>query len=364
MKTNYYLLFLLLGLLILSSCSKDDFLEIENGEGEIENSKKEFKPSQTKKGIMPALETVTDINGHIYHKVKIGTQVWLLENLKVENYQNGDPIQEVKNGTDWVNRRTGAFCWYNNDKINNYSYGALYNWYAVNDPRNIAPKGCHVATKEDWDILIEYLGGVYSAGRALKEAGYEHWIQGNIANNSSGFTALPGGFRSSLDGRFVNLGLCTKFLTSTNKSFAEAYQVYISYQDARLYFGGQDKLTGSSVRCVWDYDVIQPPADKELPTVSTDYPGHYGATWATLLGHVTNDGNSHVTSRGFCWSKTQNPTLANSKKIAGSGTGIYSTTVTGLTPGVRYYIRAFATNSVGTAYGNQIVLIPQDGGPV
>jgi uncharacterized protein (TIGR02145 family) len=147
--------------------------------------------------------TVTDIDGNVYKTIKIGYQTWMAENLKTTKYRNGDPISYLTDNTKWSNSTTGAYCWYNNDEsLYKEAYGALYNWYALNDSRNIAPTGWHVATQDEWKILIISQGGITSAGSKLKEAGSAHWLHPNTgANNESGFTALPGGSRDS-GGRF------------------------------------------------------------------------------------------------------------------------------------------------------------------
>ncbi|MEI6143236.1 MAG: FISUMP domain-containing protein [Mariniphaga sp.] len=144
--------------------------------------------------------TVVDIDGNVYNTVTIGTQVWMVENLKTTKYRNGDPITNVTVDAAWSDLgygSAGAYCWYNNDAANYKSlYGALYSWYAVADSRNIAPIGWHVATDAEWTTLTDYLGGESIAGGKLKETGTTHWGSQNTgATNSSGFTALPGGYR-------------------------------------------------------------------------------------------------------------------------------------------------------------------------
>lgn len=105
-------------------------------------------------------EIVTDIDGNIYHTVKIGDQVWMAENLKTTKYRNGDPIPNVTDNEAWGDLNSGAYCCYNNDSSTYKGiYGALYNWFAVTDIRNIVPKGRHVPTDQEWGILIDFLGG-------------------------------------------------------------------------------------------------------------------------------------------------------------------------------------------------------------
>jgi uncharacterized protein (TIGR02145 family) len=141
-------------------------------------------------------QTVSDIDGNIYNTVTIGTQVWMVENLKTTKYRNGDPIPNVTDEIQWSNLTTGGYCNYDNDISNVTTYGRLYNWYAVNDSRNIAPIGWHVATDAEWTTLTDYLGGENVAGSKLKEFGTAHWQSPNDdATNESGFTALPGGDR-------------------------------------------------------------------------------------------------------------------------------------------------------------------------
>ena len=151
--------------------------------------------------------TVTDIDGNIYHTVTIGKQVWMVENLKTTKFRNGDLIANVTVNASWAALTTSAYCWQNNDAAKKVTYGALYNWFAVVDSRNIAPTGWHVPTDSECLTLIKYLGGKDVAGGKLKETGTSHWQSPNTgATNSSGFTYLPGGCRSYLDGHFVNVG--------------------------------------------------------------------------------------------------------------------------------------------------------------
>lgn len=166
-----------------------------------------------------AVDSIIDIHdGQIYKVVKIGEHWWFAENLRSTHYANGDPITKIKD--KWVGRTTEAYCWYRNDSIANAAdYGALYNWYAVIDPRNICPAGWHVATDEDWKKMESYSGmchddlnmedarGSLEAGK-LKESGTLHWRHSNTdVTNEIGFTALPGGFRNDSrgDGEFLNI---------------------------------------------------------------------------------------------------------------------------------------------------------------
>lgn len=151
--------------------------------------------------------TVTDIDGNTYKLVQIGTQIWTTENLTVSKYRNGDAIPQVQDATKWEALKTGAWCYYKNENKYGAIYGKLYNWYAVNDPRGLAPEGFHIPSDEEWITLIDHLGGRDVAGEKMKEKGKAHWEKPNeYATNTSGFTALPGGCRDTRSGKFFDDG--------------------------------------------------------------------------------------------------------------------------------------------------------------
>jgi uncharacterized protein (TIGR02145 family) len=196
-------------------------------------------------------ETVTDIDGNLYQTVNIGTQVWMAENLKTTKYRNADPIPNITDNTAWSALTTGGYCWFNND-IATFKpiYGALYNWYAVNDSRNIAPSGWHVASDAEWTILTTYLGGESVAGGKLKETGTTHWRSPNVdATNLVDFTALPCGFRYS-DGLYFD-GMAF-FWSSTEESSSNSWDRDMSPGNAIVARQAPRKVLGFSVRCIKD----------------------------------------------------------------------------------------------------------------
>lgn len=196
--------------------------------------------------------TVTDIDGNVYQTVTIGTQEWMAENLKVKHYSNGDSIPHVTDDATWSVLTSGAYCNYDNDEGNVATYGRLYNWYAVEDSRKIAPEGWHVPRDEEWQTLVDYLGGEAVAGGKMKEAGYEHWVDPNTgATNESGFTALPGGYRD-YDGTFYGMGDYASFWSSTELGSYDAWLRGLGYGNARVSRLGNYKHYGFSVRCVRD----------------------------------------------------------------------------------------------------------------
>jgi len=196
--------------------------------------------------------TVTDIDGNMYHTVTIGTQVWLVENLKTTKYRNGDPIPNVTANSSWATLATGAYCWYINDVENKATYGALYNWYAVADNRHLAPTGWHVPTDAEWTTLTDYVGAGVAGGK-LKETGTSHWITPNEgAINSNGFTALPGGYRGYNDGTFYSVGYFGFWWNSTVYDALDVLSRGIANDTGNDFGYHGNKKYGMSVRCVKD----------------------------------------------------------------------------------------------------------------
>jgi uncharacterized protein (TIGR02145 family) len=197
---------------------------------------------------------VKDLDGNVYHTVKIGTQTWLAENLKVTHYSNGDAIPTVIDSKQWSNLTTGAYCNYNDDTILANTYGRLYNWYAVIDKRNIAPKGWHLPSLEEVNTLIKYLAGKNNAGCKMKESGTNHWEKPNEgATNESGFTALPGGLRIN------RAGSSDMFFDIGHKGYFWIYRGQNSYffimesNNCEVNcFGARPREHGLSVRCIKD----------------------------------------------------------------------------------------------------------------
>lgn len=188
----------------------------------------------------------------------ICNQVWMVKNLDVTTYRNGDVIPEVTDPTAWASLTTGAWCYYNNDPANGSIYGKMYNWYALNDPRGLAPIGWHVPTIAEWETLATCLGGVEVAGGAMKsmgtiEAATGLWYAPNTsATNSSGFTGLPGGYRA-LDGSFYSIGLYNSYWSSTSLTTDYVwFGELISVNGALTLGASAIKVAGLSIRCVKD----------------------------------------------------------------------------------------------------------------
>lgn len=196
--------------------------------------------------------TVTDIDGNVYHTVTIGTQVWMVENLKTTKYRDGTSIPNVTDGAAWSSLTTGAYCDYANNPTNYAIYGKLYNWYAATNAHNIAPTGWHVPTDAEWSTLTTYLGGESVAGGKLKEIGTTHWASPNAeATNETGFTALPWGFRYSY-GTFTIVGNHGYWWSSTEDNATYAFNRYMYYSSGYVGKNYNKKAGGLYVRCVRD----------------------------------------------------------------------------------------------------------------
>ena len=206
----------------------------------------EFNPNLT-------YGTMTDIDGNVYKTIQIDNQVWMAENLKTMKYNDGTAIPLVTDSTAWSSILTPGYCWYGNDSVTHENpYGALYTWYAVNTGK-LSPTGWHVPTDAEWTTLKTYLGGENVAGGKMKEAGTGHWLSPNTgADNSSGFTTLPGGSRF-YDGSFLGMGYFGYWWSSTENSSSCAWQRSLSYNVAGVGHSSlHSKLNGYSVRCVRD----------------------------------------------------------------------------------------------------------------
>ncbi len=184
--------------------------------------------------------------------IVIGTQQWMNKNLDVAFYRNGDPIPQVTDPTSWTALTTGAWCYYNNDSTQGNKYGKLYNWFAVKDPRGLAPQGWHVPSDADWTVLETTLGGSSVAGGAMKEAGTLNWTAPNTGgNNNSGFAGLPGGNRDT-NGTFYLVGDYGLWWSATESNTTDAWLRYLTAGDGNLNRTTSGKQDGFSVRCLRD----------------------------------------------------------------------------------------------------------------
>jgi uncharacterized protein (TIGR02145 family) len=245
-KRNRFLIypFIVAGalLILMNSCKKD-------GEGNPTNGRTNavFNPGFT-------YGTVTDVDGNSYKTIIIGTQTWMAENLRTTHYRNGAIIPEVTDNSAWNALTSGAYCNYNNTRNNDSIaiFGRLYNFYAASDSRNVAPVGWHVPSQTEWTTLITYLGGPTIAGDKLKETFTIHWESPSAGTNESGFTALPGGFRSPSPFQLLGIGQIGAWwgtTGNTNTSFTE-----MLLTNSGTVIGSQSVAlaSGLSIRCIKD----------------------------------------------------------------------------------------------------------------
>ena len=185
-----------------------------------------------------------------FKSVKIGSQTWMTENLNVSTFRNGDPIPQAKTAYEWEKagqNKQPAWCYYDNNPANGAKYGRLYNWYAVNDPRGLAPVGYHIPSDAEWTKLEDYLGS--DAGTKMKST--SGWEGNGNGTNSSGFNGLPGGFRS-FNGSFYSIGGDGNWWSSTEINTSSAWYRALFYTNGLVSRHNFVKEEGFSVRCLRD----------------------------------------------------------------------------------------------------------------
>jgi uncharacterized protein (TIGR02145 family) len=282
----------------------------------------------------------TDGDNNNYPVVEIGPQTWMAINLKTTKYLNGDLIGTTTPDTlDISGEETPSYQWaYDGEESNSSVYGRLYTWFSVIDSRNICPTGWRVPNDVEWSALDDYLGG---ALYKIIETGSAHWKGPNLeATNETGFTYLPGGYRSIV-GEFNGIGYGGRWWSSSE---TPDHKLGIFYPFSHFFPPLAYKESGFSVRCL-----------RDLPSLTTLNATEITATSAVSGGDISNDLGYPITARGVCWSAHENPTIADGLVTNTSEVDSFTCLITGLTINTKYYVRAFATNSLGTAYGNEIM---------
>lgn len=236
LTNSMFLICLIIGIIFLNSCEKD------NKDGG---------------------STITDVNGHVYKTVKIGTQEWMAENLRATSLSDNTAIPEIAGPVEWENMATPALCWYKNMQGYKDTVGAIYNWFAVNTGK-LCPTGWHVPKDSDYITLETYLGlpqneihvwGWRGTDQGSQLKSTTGWIGGSgFSSNSSEFSALAAGYRQKRSGIFSGYGTITIFWTSTDDSFngkpEEAWYRRLDATEIRIFKGTTLKAGGSYVRCV------------------------------------------------------------------------------------------------------------------
>lgn len=308
-------------LLLIIACDKDEIQKIKEDPY--------IKLLEERAASMPANPIVKDCDGNIYHVVKIGNQVWMAENLRTTKYRDCGPIRQTRSLEDWKKLTSGTYTMSN-------IYGGYYNWYAATNTRGIAPPGWHVPTRAEWVTLINFLGGTSTAGNNLKSInGFNVTFPGYLGQYYLFDIRLTWA-------RFSDVGTHIRWWGSTNP-----WSMGLNNYNGYAIGSNSDAKAGLSIRCILDAN-LQINIDLTTKTTSVFTP-----TTAVSGGIITNSGLGPITERGVCFSTLPNPTTANNIVRSGTGLGNYNSIMTGLAPHTIYYVRSYAINSSGTAYGNE-----------
>lgn len=314
--------------------------------------------------------SITDIDGNVYPTITIGEQEWMGKNLRVSHYTNGDPILHEENHTVWQTSQEGLRTWYNNDPDNEEPYGMLYNWHATTDERGLCPAGWRTPTDADWQQLLEFIdpnhrGNNNPAGTKLKSRRQQNSPLGapwdthehprwdshgyRYGTDDFDFNALPGG-NYTMGNAFVSKGQHAYFWSSTPASHKHAWARIITFNMAGMNRSQYLQQIGFSVRCIRG-EVQQ----VQHPQVNTLIPSEVTSTTTMAGGEVNSEGGGAVTARGLVWGQNPNPSLSQNEgqRQAGSGPGTFTAQITELEPATTYWVRAWASNEAGTAYGTQ-----------
>ncbi len=311
----------------------------------------------TEENIIQSCGTVTDIDGNTYNTVVIGEQCWMKENLRTTKYPDGVST---------------TYKYPDNNENNVGQYGLLYTWSVIMDgnhssetnPSNvqgICPDGWHIPSRAEMDQLVNYLqsygeyhcnGEYTNIGSSLSSA---DWVydsgdccpgnQNSNTINASGFSALPAGYQASQT--YYGFGFLACLWSSSgssNQYGSTAYYIRISSGIAACSISTESIYSSYSVRCIRH--------ESTIPSVTTSSVSNIAENTAICGGSVTDDGSADVTAYGVCWNTTGNPTIYDSHTIDGNGTGEFTSSITGLIEGIPYFVRAYATNGTGTAYGD------------
>ena len=204
------------------------------------------------------LTKVADTEGNLYNTLKIGSQVWMTQNLRATRLNDNTSIPELTGNTQWIGTTAPAYCWYNNDIAYKPTYGALYNWYAVNSGK-LCPAGWHVPTDEEFNSLEQTLGmaadqldlwGWRGTDQGAKMKTNSGWDEGGNGTNSSGFSALPGGYRFGADGEFYLLTTITYWWTATQHDADRGWYRRLDSSNSAVYRASTSKKGGKYIRCV------------------------------------------------------------------------------------------------------------------
>ncbi len=302
---------------------------------------------------------VLDIDGNTYSTVIVEATEYITSNLRTSRYNDGTPLLRADNSSTWNTNSSPMYCWYNDDSVaNEVKYGKLYNHHAINNG-NLCPTGWHVASDSEWKHFEFYLGMNETdtsqtgwrgtdQGAKLKECGNINWLAPNVdATNQSGFSATGAGSRNN-DGGFEGQGESYCIWTSTMDISSYSWMRKLTNAEPRIYRGIEADENGFSVRCV--------KTPITAPVVVTSFATDISVSTAIVYGNITHDSWVDISAKGIVWNKTGNPDLSNNDGFTdlGEGTGEIMSVIYNLESATDYYVRTYATNVVGTSYGEEI----------
>lgn len=279
---------------------------------------------------------INDIDGNSYKTIRIGTQIWMAENLKTTKFNDGTAIQLAKDAKVWKTMYYPGFCWYYNDEATYKSvYGAIYNGYAAKSDK-LCPTGWHVPSDSEWTNMITYLGGEITAGVKLRESGTNHWSGGSTeGSNESGFTALPATEREAYTGNFGGIGSSASFGSSSKTQSGNYYGLISVYYNNDIYRTySHDLRYGSSIRCCKD----TPPSE---PSILSPADGATAVSTSPVLTWTCSDPDGDLLTYDIFLGTTDNPTNA----ISSGQSASYVTPK--LVTNTTYYWKVIAKDSRG-----------------
>lgn len=302
---------------------------------------------------------ISDIDGNLYSTMIIGSTEYMTSNLKTSRLNNGQSILRADDVSEWTSDPSPKYCWYDDDSTaNEQKNGKLYNKNAINTGR-LCPDGWHVPTDSEWKIFEFYLE-MSSAdttlagwrgtdqGAKLKEIGTTNWINPNTgATNQSGFSALGSGSRNQ-DGSFTGIGeyFCT--WTSTMDVSQNQWVRKLRNIETKIYRGIEEEESGFSVRC------IKTPIT--APFIITGSTSDISISSVIIHSDIVSYDNLEISSKGIVWNTTGDPDLTSYEGLTdeGEGSGQIASVIYNLESATQYYVRAYATNELGTSFGEEI----------
>ena len=308
------------------------------------------------------IDSLTDYDGNTYPTVEIGNQCWMKENLRTTHFADGTAIYGTNNceyhapGNNSGNVPIYGY-YYNAEAVMN---GEAYSSANPSGVQGVCPSGWHLPSQEEWLQLRNYVGSQLeyqcNGNIAKALASNRNWIWYNSlsstcipgydqqSNNATGFNAMPAGSPNN-----ESIGHCVRFATSS--SISSSFSIVATQEGTT----GISEIGARSVRCLLDSQGVD-SSMAVVPVVTINTIDDIYSTTASCEGFVMASGGAAVTARGACWSTSPHPTVNDSHTTDGYGTGLFSSSITGLTPGTTYYMRLYATNSLGTGYGEERII--------